>query len=178
MQPLCSSSVKNLHHYYGLLRLCAPHRYSHTHGGFPLVFLPWHRGDRFPCSVQKPESSSRRLYAGRRLGSKQVSPSLIPGRWCHPVLTSPIRFRHVFGRFTFVRLLDSYLTRCYPAFSSTLTTRALYSCSLRRFGACSCKPTPRGRPSSLVQHRTSGLASFSALMAHHHLACGSAPGGS
>src|SRR4030042_4874898 len=38
-------------------------------------------------------------------------------------------------------------------FPSTLTTRALYPCSLRRFGTCSCKPVPRGLPSSLVQPR-------------------------
>lgn len=149
MQPLRSSPVRNLHHYYGLLRPCAPHRYSHAYGGYPLAFLPWHRGDRFPRSTQKPESSSRRLNAGRRLGSKQVPPRLIPGQRLSPVLTSSLRFRHVIERFTFVRLLDPYLTGC-PAFSSTLTTRALYQCSLRWFEACSCKPAPRGRPSSFM----------------------------
>jgi hypothetical protein len=37
--------------------------------GQPLELLPSHRGDRFPRSTQQPESRSRRLHAGRRLGS-------------------------------------------------------------------------------------------------------------
>jgi hypothetical protein len=47
--------------------------------GLPLELLPSHRGDRFPRSTQEPEPRSRRLHAGRRLGSKQVPPRLIPG---------------------------------------------------------------------------------------------------
>ena len=38
-------------------------------------------------------------------------------------------------------------------FSLTLTTLALYQRSLRWFEACSCKPAPRGLPSSLAQLR-------------------------
>src|SRR5664280_2163558 len=56
-------------------------------------------------------------------------------------------------RFTFIRLLDSYLTRSSPAFSLTLTTMALYQCSLRWFEACSCKPAPRGLPLSFMRLR-------------------------
>ena len=37
-----------------------------------------YRNDRFTRSVPEPELSSRRLYAGHRLGSKQVAPRLIP----------------------------------------------------------------------------------------------------
>ena len=47
--------------------------------GLPLGRLPSYRDDRFPGSVHKPESDSRHLNAGRRSGSKQVSPELIPG---------------------------------------------------------------------------------------------------
>ena len=47
--------------------------------GPPLGFLPYHRGDRFPGSMQKPESGSRLLYAGRRPSSKQVPLGLILG---------------------------------------------------------------------------------------------------
>src|SRR5882672_7867738 len=43
-----------------------------------LVLLPSHRDDRFPRSSPKPGSRSRRLHAGRQLGSKQISPNLIP----------------------------------------------------------------------------------------------------
>ncbi|WP_192900948.1 hypothetical protein [Photorhabdus luminescens] len=46
--------------------------------GPPLAFLPSHRGDRFPRSPQEPESTSRRLYAGCRAGSKQVAPCAYP----------------------------------------------------------------------------------------------------
>jgi hypothetical protein len=46
--------------------------------GPPLEFFPCHRSDRSPGSVQKPGSSSRHLYTGGRLGSKQVSPKLHP----------------------------------------------------------------------------------------------------
>jgi len=45
--------------------------------GPPLEFLPYHRSDRFPGSAQKPGSSSRHLYTGGRLGSKQVSSNSI-----------------------------------------------------------------------------------------------------
>jgi hypothetical protein len=47
--------------------------------GPPLEFLPSHRDDRFPGSMQKPGSGSRPLYAGRHPGSKQVSPGLFLG---------------------------------------------------------------------------------------------------
>ena len=47
--------------------------------GHPLGHLPLHPDDRFPGSLREPEPSSRRLYAGRHVGSKQVSPTLIPG---------------------------------------------------------------------------------------------------
>src|SRR6516162_5339261 len=37
--------------HYGLLRPCAPHRYSHPHRVHLFGFLPWHRSDRFPRST-------------------------------------------------------------------------------------------------------------------------------
>ena len=63
--------------------------------GPPLGFLPWHRNDRFPRSTQEPDSRSRHLYAGRRPGSKQDSPGLIPEYQQPPVLTSSLSFRHL-----------------------------------------------------------------------------------
>ena len=50
----------------------------------PLISLPFHRGDRFPRSTKEPRSHSRRLYAGRHLGSNQVPPRLFPGFSIHP----------------------------------------------------------------------------------------------
>ena len=47
-------------------------------------------------------------------------------------------------RFAYARLLASYLTGSSPAFSSTLTTIALYDSSLRWFEARSRKLAPRG----------------------------------
>jgi hypothetical protein len=55
-------------------------------------------------------------------------------------------------RFTRVRLPDPYLTRSSAPFASPFTTLALDQRSVRWFGAWSCTPTPRGRPSSLPQH--------------------------
>ncbi len=91
---------------------------------------------------------------------------LIPG---HPIVPGfdiihSLSTRHQW--FTRVRLLGPHLTRVSLPFPSTLTTRALYPRSLRRFGTCSCKPVPRGLPSSLAQHRTTYRSSGCAFMAH------------
>jgi len=45
--------------------------------GPPLEFLPCHRSDRFPGSMQKPGSGSRHLYTGGHLGSKQGFPLIL-----------------------------------------------------------------------------------------------------
>jgi hypothetical protein len=47
--------------------------------GQPLELLPSHRGDRFPRSTQEPEPRSRRLHAGRRLGSTTGASQTYPG---------------------------------------------------------------------------------------------------
>ena len=86
--PFAPAPLQRLHHYYGLLRPCAPHRYSHPRRGRLLGFLPSHRGDRFPRSAREPGSRSRRLHAGCRLGSNQATPQTDPG------LTTSPRFRH------------------------------------------------------------------------------------
>lgn len=80
-------------------------------------------------------------------------PTLIPEQASPPVLTSLNRISTRHQRFTCVRLFDPHLTESRSAFSSTLTTRTLNPRSLRWFGACSCKPTPRDLPSSSVKHR-------------------------
>ena len=70
------------------------------------------------------------------------------------VLMLNLPFRHLIsGSLTLVFLIHTCRDLCLD-FSSTLTTMALYQCSLRWFGTCSCKPVPRGLPSSLVQLRT------------------------
>jgi hypothetical protein len=64
----------------------------------------------------------------------------------HPVLTPSMHFSTRLQRFARARLLASHLTGSSPAFSSTLTTIALYDSSLRWFETHSCKPVSRGHP--------------------------------
>jgi hypothetical protein len=83
----------------------------------------------------------------------KLPPTLSRVRNPFPVSTSARYLSTRHQRFTCVRLLDSHLTKCCSAFSSTLTTRTLNPRSLRRFEVCSCKPTSRGPPSSSMKHR-------------------------
>src|SRR5450830_275921 len=76
--PFAPAPLQDLHHYYGLLRPRAPHRYSRPHGFSRLRLLPLHRCDRFSRSIQEPGWASRRLHAGYRSGKLQGSPELIP----------------------------------------------------------------------------------------------------
>ena len=59
------------------------------------ISLPSHRGDRFPRSTKEPRPHSRRLYAGRHLGSNQVPPRFFPGFSIHPGFDVFLEFRHV-----------------------------------------------------------------------------------
>jgi hypothetical protein len=59
--------------------------------------------------------------------------------------------------FAYAHLLDPHLIPSNETFSLTLTTLALYQRSLRRFETCSCKPVPRGLPSSFAQLCTLSL---------------------
>jgi len=88
-RPLRSTRITGLHRYYEAVRPCVPRRYSAPCSfsclGFslsrPVRTLPGpppYRDRRFPRSTREPESGSRRLNAGRRLGSAQRSPRLLP----------------------------------------------------------------------------------------------------
>jgi len=59
-------------------------RYSRPCEVCPLELLPWQQDDRFLRSSSKPESRSRRLHAGRRLGSLHARPQPDPGTEVHP----------------------------------------------------------------------------------------------
>ena len=103
-RPLRSTPITDLHHYYGAFRPCAPHRYSHPCGSSTWI-SPLTSERQVPTLHIKPGSSSRRLHAGHRPDSKQVSSRLIPGQCNPPVLTTPICFRHVIsGSVLFVSL--------------------------------------------------------------------------
>ena len=51
---------------------------------WPLVLLPWHQETGSCSSAQKPVSSSRPLYAGRRPLSHQAPRGLVPGEKSAP----------------------------------------------------------------------------------------------
>ena len=99
-----------------VLRPCVPHRYSGTRGGFPLVRLPLHRDDRFPRSTSEPGSSSRHLYAGRRLGRKQVTPRLVPEVFIASGFDVVQRVSTLHRWFACARLPDPHLPGSCPDF--------------------------------------------------------------
>lgn len=167
-RPLRSARITGHRRYYEAVRPCAPRRYSAPRSCRCLgssLLRPGDRGgpvngrrcrgDRFTRSAPEPELSSRRLYAGHRLGSRQVAPRLVPGERLPPGfdVVDTLSTRH--QRFALARLLSSYLTRSRRAVSATLTTPALDRRSLRWFETSPCRAIPEGRPPSLAQHRSS-----------------------
>jgi len=113
--------------------------------GSPLEFLPFHHNDRFPRSAQKPGLSSCHLSTGCHPNSKQVASGLCPSVTKQTlVLTSSKRFRWVIEWFACAHLLNPHLIESCSTFSLTLTTMALYLCSLRWFETCPCRPVSRG----------------------------------
>ena len=97
--------LQDLHPHYGLLRACAPHRYSGSCGGFPLELPPCHRDDRFPRSTTEPDPGITPPPSRMPLGpDSRVRPNL-----SRRPLPSP-RFRHrpvKFGTSSAVRLRSS-----------------------------------------------------------------------
>src|SRR6266853_2732996 len=139
---LRSTRVTGRPHYCGTVRHCLP-----RYGTLLLTDLAaWRspsrarlshrpsrsqcRGRSFPRSTLAPGPGSRRLYAGCRLGSKQVPPRLVPSRSAFSVSTSleSLSTRH--QRFTCVRLPGSHLTPSWSAFSATFTTPAVMPAQL------------------------------------------------
>ncbi len=124
-------------------------------------------GSHVPC---KSLDQGHATFMPDAIWTVSRSPSrLIPGHSIFPGfdIIHSLSTRHQW--FTRVRLLGPHLTRVSLPFPSTLTTRALYPRSLRRFETCSCKPVPRGPPSSLAQHRTPYRSLGCAFMAHTEL---------
>ena len=152
-QPLRSSIFRWVLHYYELLRPCASHWYSLPSKVSSVGILPSHRDDRFPRSLKEPEMGSHRLHAGHRAARKQVSSALIPSQQRCSVLMSVSCLSTRHQQFTCVCLPISHLTPSKGAFSSTLTTRALYPSSSTRFETWSCNPISRGQ--TLISSRAS-----------------------
>lgn len=111
--------------------------------GSLLELLPSHQGDRFPRSTQAPVLRSCLLHAGCHLGSKQVTPRLIPGQRRPPGFDNIPTLSTIQQRFACAHLRSTHLTESSPAFSTTLTTMALDHRSLWWFEASSCKAAPR-----------------------------------
>src|SRR5215467_11691478 len=98
-----------------------------------------------------------------------------------PAVTTPPRFRHrpyAFDTSSVVPLRSSscqspdlVLSRPFPP---VLTTMAFDHSRRRWFETCSCKPIPRGRPSSVVQLRAPAILAVAfTLVAHNHRHTGS-----
>lgn len=94
-------------------------------------------------STQKPGLSSRHLYAGRHLASKQVSARFILQQHKLRSFDAIWSVSTLERWFTCVRLLNPHLILT-STFSLTLTTMALYHSSLRWFTANSCKSAVGG----------------------------------
>ena len=135
--------------YYGLLRPCAPHRYSCPCRDLPLELLPSHWSDRFPRSTKEPDLDSRHLQAGCRLGRAS---GLRPNSSQGP-LPSP-RFRHHpvnFGTSSMVRLRSS-LQISPDRFSSRLFLRRSPPTLLTPAARSGLEPAPDRRLRGTYPH--------------------------
>jgi len=118
--------------------------------GFLLASL-----EDFPCSAYPPPWQAQATsHAGCHSARKQVSSELCPA----VTITPRFWHRHIaFDTSTVVPLGSSSCLIPDPVnarpFPSALTTMALGHSRRRWFGTCSCKPVPRGLPSSDKQLR-------------------------
>src|SRR6266480_6930493 len=116
------------------------------------------RGRSFPRSTSAPEPGSRRLYAGCRLGRKQVPPRLVPSRSAVSVSASLVSLSTRLQRFARARLPGSHLTLSWSAVSATFTTPAMvpaqlaavWNLRLRGGSAGACPHRQRSIPSDYV----------------------------
>src|SRR5579862_7190451 len=145
-------------------------------GDLPLAASPpgrrQYRGDRFPRSVQEPRPGSRRLHAGRHLGSQQAPPRLVPGSRSCPGFdateiyydtSTAVRFRSP-SRPT----PDAITAAPFPQRSPRT---ALNRRSLRWFEASPCRATPEDLPPSPAQHRIQWLLHACLLQRPWHTTC-------
>jgi hypothetical protein len=129
--PFAPVPLQNLHHYYELLRPCAPHRYS---GPCGVRHLDVSLGIRATGSHVPYESLVELRAASMPDAARAVSghlPSSSRRMSQPPVLTSsnPISTRH--QRFACARLSQPCLPGLCPGVSATLTTIAFDDSSLR-----------------------------------------------
>lgn len=100
----------------------------------PLEFHPWHRNDRFPCSIRKPKTRSCHLYDGHHPSSIQIFLGCITKQWCNPIFDVTI---YAFDASSVVRFRSSPHsipdTVIGAPFYMTLTTLTLHKRSSWRF---------------------------------------------
>jgi hypothetical protein len=83
-QPLRSSPIAGLRHYYGLIRPCAPHWYSHAHG-VSICVSPFASGRQVPefrtraCIDFTPPSC--RMPPGPSTGTPRACPTVTTSPW-------------------------------------------------------------------------------------------------
>ena len=105
-------------------------------------------------SVQEPRPGSRRLHAGRHLGSQQAPPRLLPGPRSRPGFDATVvsydTSSAVRSRSPSWPTPDAISVAPFPQRSPR---PALNRRSLRWFGASPCRATPEDLPLSPAQHR-------------------------
>src|SRR6476659_2121176 len=136
--PFAPAPLQDLRRYYGLLRPCAPLRYSRPHGWSRLRLVPTRRR-RDEAQVltfhTKAWSSFAPPTCRTPLGQYQGIPRAGPrGRVAPPALPSPNPLSTLLQRFACARLARPYLPESCPGVSATLTTTAFDRSSLRWLG--------------------------------------------
>ena len=159
--PFAPAPLQDLPHYYGLLRPCAPRRYSRPRGWSHLQLLPSRpRRDRAQVLTfrTKAWSSFAPPTCRMPLGQSQASPELIPEEGSPPGFGIALS---AFDTSSTVRLRSPLSTSpaeiLVSTLTATLTTIALGDSSLQWFEIRPRRPTSKGPPSSLVQFRTAKL---------------------
>ncbi len=167
-QPLRSTRITRLHHYYELLRPCAPHRYSNSCGATHLnVSLPIGT-----TGSHVPRRSPEQRHATSTPDTTQPV-SRLPLDSSRTTTQDPVSMssENAFDASSVVRLRSS---RCSThdvfndAFSLTLTTPALDRRSSGLFGASPCRAAPEDLPPSpsKLRHLKRPPVSILCLVAH------------
>ena len=150
--PLCSIRITRFHRYYGRVRPCAWHWYSHSRGVNHLNFSL----DIQATGSHVPKKSLKQRHATSTPDTTQPISR-------HPLGSFPrhnlspgfdvIRFfiSMLQQWFACARLTVSYLTSLTTPFPLTLTTPTLYRSSLGWFKASPCRAALEGLPPSLLE---------------------------
>ena len=83
-QPLRSTGITPLHHYYELLCPSAPHRYAHSCGTTHLNFSHNISTTGSHVPLKEPETVSRHLYTGHHPASQQAPAGFFPDHATKP----------------------------------------------------------------------------------------------